>query len=101
LGGFEDDLSDAREVFAGFVFVFGCGRAEPMKPDLLVKIYIGFRAFALMRVPSIEDAGAVGSPGGAAAAGGVLDAGNFIGKLFTRIDLEKVQGALLAAAFRQ
>ena len=72
-----------------------------MKPNLLVEVNIRLRPLARVGIASIENAGAVGGPGGAAAAGRILHARDFVRQLPARIGLEEVQRPLLAAALRQ
>ena len=73
--------------------------AQPVEPNLLEKVDVRLRSFALVRIASVKNAGAVSGPGGAAAAGWILHAGDFVGEFLARIDLKKVQGALFTASF--
>src|SRR5260221_988567 len=99
LGGVQLDFGDPRKVFSDLELVLRHRGAKPMKPNLLEKIEVLFGAFSLVRVAGIKNACAVGIPGRATAPGRVLYARDLVGELFAGINLKKMQGSLLAAAF--
>src|SRR2546422_1062287 len=97
--GFKLDLSNARKIFADFVFVLGNGCSHPMIIHLLIKINVGFGPLALVRITGVKNSRAIGRPGCAAAAGWILNARDFVGQLPASFHLEKVQRSLFAATF--
>ncbi len=96
--GVERDLGNFRKLFSDLVLVVRDGRAEAVLPHLLVKIDVLLGALAFVRVTRVEDGRAIGQPGGAAAAGRVLNARDFVGQHFPGVGLDKVKRALFAAA---
>ena len=96
----ECDLRHLREVLAQHVHVLGRIRAEPVEVHLLEEMLLIGRPLrsGIARVPKSL---AVAAPGQAAAAGGVLDAGNDVAQLLAAGDIEQVQRAVLAAVLGQ
>ena len=91
------NLGDARKIAANLlrVGVFRC--AEFVKPHLLIEMEIGFRTFAGPGIARVKNARAVGISSRAAAAGGILDAGNGVRQMAARGGLEEMERAVLAA----
>src|SRR5437879_12284838 len=74
LVGFKREFRDAREIFSNLKFIIGNARAEAMAPNLLNEIEVGFRCFAWIWLPSVQNGCAISRPGCAAAGGGALAA---------------------------
>lgn len=72
-----------------------------MTVDLLMEPEIRRRTIVMVRVAGVKDPQAIRFPGRAAAPGGILDPWNTIGQGLQGFQVVKMQGALLAAVFRQ
>src|SRR5207237_9770059 len=69
---FELDLGDAGKVFSDRIGVFGIGRADFMKINLLIKIHVRIWSFAFARKSRVVNSVRIGMPSRAAVGGGVL-----------------------------
>src|SRR6266850_4419183 len=95
----ENDLCDSRQVFAKLKFILRNWASEFVKPDLLKKINVCLRPFALVWIARVENARTVIGPRGTAAAGWILHARDFVFEFLASIDLEEMQRALFTATF--
>ncbi len=97
---FENDLGDARKIFADRVCVFAVGRSEFMKINLLIKIQVSVWPLAFARKARVINAGAIRIPGRASAGGRILHMRDRIGQRFAGRGFVKMQCAVFASALR-
>lgn len=97
IGCFQIDLRYAWKIAASGIHVGARRRSELVKIDLLEEVQICLGLLALMRVAGVEDRSAIGSPGCAAAASGVLHAADAVRKMLAGFRVVKMQRALFAA----
>src|SRR5690348_419618 len=87
---FERDFSNPRQVLPKFKFILRVWRAKFVIPDLLVKINVFLRPFALVRITSVENSGAVVSPCRAPATGRILDTWDCVSEFFAGFDFKEM-----------
>jgi hypothetical protein len=98
-GSAEFDLGDAGKVLSEGIFVVGVGGAQAVVVDLLVEIEIRFRSFTGPGKAGVKDRLSIRRPSGAAAGGGILDAGDLIGQSLSGHHVVERKRSVLTAIF--